>query len=328
MALQPLSPLAIVIPAYRIRYLGEALDSIARQTDKQFQVYVGDDASPEPLAALVKGFQSAVNITYHRFPQNLGGRNLVAHWHRCVALTVSEPWIWLFSDDDVMESDCVESFFRELRSSADAPSDLYRFQLDYIDERSRRYFRPADHPVFETAEALMVALLTDRGRAWRAQDHVFARRIFEQHRGFVDFPKAIYSDHATWLEYSAAKGVRTIRGSRVLWRSHGSGTSSGMRQTNRAEWQDAAKLYVEWLDNFSREQGLRASARFRSLGRHFYFNELSRFRPVLSATERKAAVSFAQRLFGGSRVEITLELYHRLVAYRLSQCRSRRWFKR
>ena len=37
--------LAIIIPAYKGRFLGEALESLARQSCMDFTVYVGDDCS-------------------------------------------------------------------------------------------------------------------------------------------------------------------------------------------------------------------------------------------------------------------------------------------
>lgn len=38
--------LAIIIPAYKPRFLQETLDSIAKQNNHEFTVYIGDDASP------------------------------------------------------------------------------------------------------------------------------------------------------------------------------------------------------------------------------------------------------------------------------------------
>lgn len=41
--------LAIIIPAYKPRFLRETLDSIAKQNNHDFTVYIGDDASPYQL---------------------------------------------------------------------------------------------------------------------------------------------------------------------------------------------------------------------------------------------------------------------------------------
>lgn len=39
--------IAIVIPAYKCRFLRQTLDSIVVQTCRSFTVYIGDDASPQ-----------------------------------------------------------------------------------------------------------------------------------------------------------------------------------------------------------------------------------------------------------------------------------------
>ena len=65
--------MAIVIPAYKGRFLKETLDSIAVQAHKdEFVLYIGDDASPERLDKIVESYQNKVNLVYHRFSENMG----------------------------------------------------------------------------------------------------------------------------------------------------------------------------------------------------------------------------------------------------------------
>ena len=64
--------LAIIIPAYKPRFLQETLDSIAKQKQSQFTVYIGDDASPYPLETIVDRYKNKFDIIYHRFEQNMG----------------------------------------------------------------------------------------------------------------------------------------------------------------------------------------------------------------------------------------------------------------
>ena len=45
--------IAIVIPAYKCRFLRQTLDSIVVQTCRSFTVYIGDDASPQNLKEIV-----------------------------------------------------------------------------------------------------------------------------------------------------------------------------------------------------------------------------------------------------------------------------------
>ena len=81
--------LAVVIPAYKAAFLESTLASIAVHTARHFVVCVDDDASPHDLADICAGFAGAVALRYHRLDHNLGQRDLVAHWERCVALSAN-----------------------------------------------------------------------------------------------------------------------------------------------------------------------------------------------------------------------------------------------
>ena len=48
--------LAIIIPAYKPDYLEETLESLTKQTNKDFKIYIGDDASPFYLENIVELF--------------------------------------------------------------------------------------------------------------------------------------------------------------------------------------------------------------------------------------------------------------------------------
>lgn len=59
----------------------QTLDSVAAQTDKDFTVYIGDDASPHDLKNIVYLYQDKLDIVYYRFETNLGGQDLPGHWN-------------------------------------------------------------------------------------------------------------------------------------------------------------------------------------------------------------------------------------------------------
>ena len=56
--------LAIVIPAYKERYLAETLESIRLQTCKDFNLYIGDDCSSENIKGVVDTYSSKMDIIY------------------------------------------------------------------------------------------------------------------------------------------------------------------------------------------------------------------------------------------------------------------------
>ena len=61
--------LAIIIPAYKACFFREVLDSIVRQSNRDFTVYIGDDASPDDLESIVSDYKDKLDIFYFRFEQ-------------------------------------------------------------------------------------------------------------------------------------------------------------------------------------------------------------------------------------------------------------------
>lgn len=310
-------PLAVILPAFRARHLEAALESLARQTDQRFKLYVGDDCSPESLESIVAKFADRMSIEYRRFERNLGGSDLIAHWHRCIALSQEEPWIWVFSDDDLASPECVAAFLESVESGETA-TQLHRFQMDFIDDAGTVYFRPKPHPAFETIAELTMALLLDERRAWRAPDHVFSRRVYEETGGFVSLPKGIYSDYATWQKFAKRGGVKTIPDARVCWRHHRKGTSSGMREKHRREWHRAAQEYITWLLEFvAADQDLQRVV--RKYGRDWCYRQHVVFWPRLSLEETDSLVKFLAKTFRISPVRARLEWYLALGSQRLGR---------
>lgn len=68
--------IAIVIPAYKCRFLRQTLDSIVVQTCRSFTVYIGDDASPQNLKEIVSDYADKMNGSYIPPDPKPGGYNL------------------------------------------------------------------------------------------------------------------------------------------------------------------------------------------------------------------------------------------------------------
>jgi len=205
--------LAIVIPAYKAKFLSETLDSIASQTDKRFFVYIGDDNSPEGISKIVSRYKGKFDYVYHRFENNIGRKNLVAQWERCIDMTQGEDWIWLFSDDDYMDPTCIESFYREIDKNNKI--ELIRFNVNIVDEKSS-IKKECIFPSFVTSTYLFKNKLTGKISVF-AVEYIFSRDVYNRLGGFQYFDLAWGSDTATWVKFGE-KGIITIPSSRVYWR--------------------------------------------------------------------------------------------------------------
>jgi len=207
--------LAIIIPAYKTKFLRAALESIAAQTDKNFQLYVFDDCSPEPVGAIVQEFAGRLPVKFHRFSENLGRASLVQHWGRCLRLT-KEPWAWIFADDDVMEPGCVADFYAELDRTKSA-HDLYRFDTVWMDAAGMQISESPRHPPTESGTDFLLARLTGK-RNVTMQEIIFARNAWETAGGPPDYPLGWHADEAFTAILGMRQPLRTIPGSRVHWR--------------------------------------------------------------------------------------------------------------
>jgi glycosyltransferase involved in cell wall biosynthesis len=233
--------LVIVIPYYKRRFLQAALDSLVRQTCQSFDVFIGDDGSPESPSAILDQVKDSLSLTYHRFPDNLGRRSLAQHWNRCVEMTNAQ-WVWLFSDDDIAEPRCVEMFLQEL--GREQQFDLYRFERGTIDDNGHERLGLIPVPEIESAEEMVLSRF-EGYRSITVPEHIFSRRSFVREGGFVDFPLAWCADDATWAAFASATGIKTIKGPRVLWREGQFNVSARGHQV--ALKMRAFECYLKWL---------------------------------------------------------------------------------
>jgi len=210
-----MSKLAIVIPAYKSVFFDRALFSIANQTNKEFTLYIGDDCSPDNLYSYVIKYENIINITYRHFDENLGGKDLVGQWERCIDLVGDEEWIWLFSDDDIMEPECVENFYKT--SDLHPDFDIYHFNVVKIDEKENIIENFYSFPEILTCEEFLLKKLYVSYFS-TVVEFIFRKSHFINKKRFQSFDLAWCSDDATWIKLSKNKGIRNIDNSKVYWR--------------------------------------------------------------------------------------------------------------
>ena len=244
--------LAIVIPAYKAKYLPETLDSLVVQTDKRFHVYIGDDKSPEDIETMVKRYEGKINFVYKRFEENLGGKDLVAQWERCIDMTRGEDWIWLFSDDDYMDATCVEAFYKELAKSH-VNYDLFRFNLNITN--NTEISNTPTFPNLVTPTFLFKKKMEGKCPVF-AVEYIFSRKIYEQQGRFQNFDLAWHSDIATWMKFGL-NGIVTISGPKVTWRSSGENiTTKSDENINKRKWSATVDFFV-WIREFFADNNYR-----------------------------------------------------------------------
>ncbi|MCC5940054.1 MAG: glycosyltransferase family 2 protein [Balneolaceae bacterium] len=278
------SDLAIVIPVYKKEFLAEALESIKRQSNQNFTAYIGDDASPYQLKALIDQLKLPDNFKYHRFDENLGQHSLVKQWQRCIERTQGEKWIWLFSDDDIAEEHCVENFYS---ANYENPGyDVYRFNTSKIDEDGN-IIRENIFPQTVSSSDFLNIKLNYKQESYVVES-IFGREAYDRVGGFPDLPLAWATDDMFWAKISANTGIFTIDGARVSWRYSGSNISSRRESRTGKIKLKASRTFIRWIYS---EDELLSKLEPPDLPIKWYIRQLKNLRRNLNYFEQILAVA-------------------------------------
>jgi glycosyltransferase involved in cell wall biosynthesis len=260
--------LAIVIPAYKAEFLYSTLESISNQSCKDFVVYIGDDSSPNELNSIVSQFEEKIDLQYKRFNENLGRNDLVAQWERCIEMVQDEKWIWLFSDDDIMDKNCVEKFYEELNNSYKYP--VYHFNINIIDKDNYITNIPNDFPNILSSSDFFEKRV--KGFIYSfVVEYIFSKEVYYSKGKFPRFDLAWNTDDAFWITLGADKGIKTIMGASVSWRMSSLNiTSQKTEKFTLLRKMESNLAYSKWLLNID----LFNDRKYKSLVEERYINKL------------------------------------------------------
>lgn len=236
--------LAIVIPAFKGDFLAKVLACVARQTDQRFTLYICDDVSPAAIQSIARLSLGDRHYIYKRFENNLGGVSLARHWDRCVAGT-TEPWVWLFSDDDLMDDNCVEVFNKFLAAEPEL-ADVVRFDGWMVDEHDKITQPLAFDPDRETWLEFAYGYLMSWRRSY-IQRFIFRRSAYDRAGGFLDLPMCWATDDAAVIAFGQRKPICRIPGARVSWRKSGQNITPDHSLKNRSDKIRAICMFLQWL---------------------------------------------------------------------------------
>lgn len=292
--------LGIVIPAYKLEFLELALESLAGQTNKDFRVYISDDGSKENLKGCCEKFNNNLFIVYKRFDDNLGNKNLTSHWDRSIKL-VQEEWVWLFSDDDILDKNCVQALYNAFDKTKEKYI-LYRFNIQMINTLGDIICIKEPHPILESGHDFLLRRLDSKSLS-AAIEYIFRKKTFNEKKGFVNFPLAYCSDDASWINFTDDQPIYTITESLVFWRSSGINISSKKGLINQ---KISAKLdFAQWIKQRYPNEWNFLSAKTES----WFFENLQYLNGSLRFTEKIQLSKKLNVYFGKSTIYYLLRLF-------------------
>lgn len=188
-----------LLPTYKPNFLEQALVSIKNQTYTNFNVIVSDDCSPYDLKKIYdKVCSGDSRFSYRRNEKNMGGNSLVSHWNLLVCLCNTD-YLIMASDDDVYELDFLEEIDKLVCKYPNV--DLFRGRAREIDSMGKEIRQ--DFAAQEYLDSLhFIQTTCQSGFIFCESNYVYKSCTLKAQQGFVDFPKAWFSDDATHIKMS------------------------------------------------------------------------------------------------------------------------------
>ena len=234
-----MATISFILPAWKARFLHDAIESIVAQTSPDWELVVVDDCSPEPLREIVEAFDDP-RIRYIRNERNLGGENLVRQWNHCISFATGD-YVVLAADDDLYRpAFCAEC----IRLAGKYPeAELIHSSVEQIDEAGKHLEDDSILPEFTNKYEYLNWWVT--GRSFTCiGNFAFKRTALLELGGFIDFPCAFGSDIATPIALSR-KGVANTREMLFCFRQSAQHLSA---DTSRfKEKLEAVSQLSEWL---------------------------------------------------------------------------------
>ena len=184
---------SITIPAYKARFLDEAIKSVIAQTYQDWQLVIVDDCSPEDLKGIVEPYLADSRV------------EVVDNWNICLSHCTGD-YVICMGDDDRLLPCCLE----ELSKTIDKYPELnvYHLQTEIIDESGKIIETLEERPEQED----VLSLMTKRweGRKQYIGDFCYSRKHLNAFGGYYPLPYAWGSDDITLFRAALPSGIANV----------------------------------------------------------------------------------------------------------------------
>ena len=189
------------------------MQSLERQTCKNFKLFIGNDASPENPENLIKETLKTTDFIYKEYTDNVGSQNLVKQWERCIQDCGITEWFQILGDDDVISENFVKEFYNNIEVIDSERSNVIKYSQRWIDESGKPFKEYSVQPKLLSALENWKEKYI-KGQRSSLSEHIFRKSAYEKVK-FRHFPLAWGTDDLAVFEISGTAPVYFISDAKV-----------------------------------------------------------------------------------------------------------------
>lgn len=211
----------IAIPAYKDAFLKEAISSALNQTYIEIEVVIVNDKSPNDIATIVNSFKDS-RIRYYENEINIGGKDLVAQWNKCLSYAKGE-YFCLLCDDDIYEPTFVEEMLNLARKYPTC--NVFRGRAVVINKEG---IKTAKYPLSPEHESLdsYIWNVSHFRRKQTVSEFMLNTEHIRKVGGYYSIPLAWGADYVSTYRFAEVGGIASSPEELVLFRMSGDNISS------------------------------------------------------------------------------------------------------
>lgn len=235
---------SIAIPAYKRKWLSEAIKSALSQDYKNIEVIIVDDHSPQNLKEVVTPFLLDKRVSYYYNEINLGGKSVANNWNKCLEYANGEFFV-LLCDDDILSPNFVSELLRLAHKYPKC--NIFHGRRMLYHEKSNSIETMDSWPEYESFDNFQ------KEKKKVKRKHTITEFLYRtnciKEKKYVVFPVGFFSDDASILEIVATGGIASSQIPLVKIRINDDRISAEGKYP--VEKTKAAIMYHEWYMNNS-----------------------------------------------------------------------------
>lgn len=233
---------SIGIPAYKVLFLKECVESILNQTYTDFELIIVNDASPQDIEGIIMTYNDQ-RIRYFKNERNFGAEHVVDNWNKCLSFAKGEYFI-LMGDDDRLDKDYLNEFLKIISKYEEFK--VFHCKSILINEKSEIIGETISWPEIESVYANIWYRMIAK-RQHFISDFVFKTDELLKIGGFYFLPMAWGSDDITSYIIGQDKGIVSINLPLLNYRI----STLTLSNSNYVELKlNSIQLEIDWIKNF------------------------------------------------------------------------------